>query len=399
MFYLKSLGGYNMSITVKQLLERVPDTKMKLLSGSEGFNRNVCWAHMVETAKIASFLEGGEITFTTGAGLHKNDDLIKLVKTLIERGASAIVLNIGPYIENIDAKIIQLCDDRQVPLFSVPWEVHMAEIIRQFCLQITLEDKRQLELSSALKNAILFPAQKELYVPHLENYGLHVNSPYTVLLFEEQTNIREIEHRVLYHQIESTISQCGWDCILTYIKPYIMLLFQGDNYTPEILSKYCLYIRESCSLLKQGEYKMGIGGPSKNMYCISKIFKQAKCVIDLGQSEKLFYNELGIYRLLAYIDDKETMQNYVNDQIGALLQYDKLSNSNLTEVLKVYLKHNGSVKNTADELYVHRNTINYKVRRIGELLGKSLTDYETCSELIVALKLHKLLDLGSGYLY
>lgn len=387
-----------MAVNVKQLWEQVPDAKMTLVAGEDGLSRTVRWVHMVESAQISSFLEGEEIVFTTGVGLRAASDLTVLVRNVVMRGVSAIVLNLGPYIQTIEDEIVQICNERQVPLFSVPWEIHMAEIIRQFCLQITLDDKRRLELSSAMQNAILFPAQKELYVPHLENYGLHVGVPYTVVLFGEKQPCGEVERRVLLHQMESVVAQKGWSCLLTCIETYILLLFEGKDYTPTVLRGCCDYLQQTCTQLQKGAYCIGIGEPSRNIYCIAKSFQQAKCVLDLGQTDKLFYSELGLYRLLACIEDRETVRGYVNDQLGPLLQYDQMHAGNLLEVLCVYLRHNGSVKETAEELYVHRNTINYKIRRIAELLGRSLTDYETCSELLAALKLHRLLELDVGHL-
>ena len=386
-----------MAVNVKQLWEQVPDAKMTLLTGEAGLDRTVRWVHMVESAQISSFLEGGEIVFTTGVGLHAASELTALVRNVAMHDVSAIVLNLGPYIQTIEEETVQLCRERQIPLFSVPWEVHMAEFIRQFCLQITLDDKRQLELSSALQNAILFPAQRELYVPHLENHGLHVGVPYTVVLFGETQPSSVVERRVLLHQMESVAAQQGWRCLLTHIEPYILLLFEGRDYTPAVLHNCCTQLQQSCPRLKTA-YSVGIGEPSHNMYCIAKSFQKAKCVLDLGQRDKMFYSELGLYRLLACIEDRETMRSYVEDQLGPLLQYDQMHEGNLLEVLRVYLRHNGSVKEASEELYVHRNTINYKIRRIAELLGRSLTDYETCSELLAALKMHRLLELEVGHL-
>ena len=38
-------------------------------------------------------------------------------------------------------------------------------------------------------------------------------------------------------------------------------------------------------------------------------------------------------------------------------------------LLDCYMKHNGSVQDTAEELFVHRNTVNYKIKKIEALLN------------------------------
>lgn len=54
---------------------------------------------MVENIEIATFLEGGEVTFSTGIGLSNEFELINLIEGIIKSKASGIVINIGPYIK------------------------------------------------------------------------------------------------------------------------------------------------------------------------------------------------------------------------------------------------------------------------------------------------------------
>lgn len=399
-------GGHQiMAVNVRKLYKSVEDEEVELLAGAGGLVRAVRWVHIVENTEISTFLEGGEIVFTTGVALEKEGDLFETVKAIIANGASAIFINIGPYIREIGGEIIEFCEERQIPLFQVPWKVHMAEIMRRFCLMITLEDKKQLELSSAVKNAVLFPDQTELYVPHLENYGLHVNDAYHVMLIgvpQQKEEKHELYEKILLRQVENYISQMEWNCTVTEMESFLLLLFSGEKYTEEVLEQCVNFLVANCLQLRnQKQVVIGIGQPTKNMYCIARSFREAKSVIDLAKmdvQDTIFYSRLGLYKLLLGIADREVVRSYVWETIGTLLDYDKLNNNNLTDVLRVYLKHNGSVKEAAEEMFVHRNTINYKIHRIGELLNCSLTDYEVCARLNIALKLYDIRGTEIGHL-
>ena len=48
----------------------------------------------------------------------------------------------------------------------------------------------------------------------------------------------------------------------------------------------------------------------------------------------------------------------------------------MTDVLKKYLQNNGSVNDTANQMYVHRNTINYKLKKIEEILDVDLSSLD-----------------------
>ena len=105
----------------------------------------------------------------------------------------------------------------------------------------------------------------------------------------------------------------------------------------------------------------------------------------------IFYSDMGIYKLLMGIEDREIIQEYYDKSIRPLLDYDEKNDSDLAAVLRAYLNHNGSVKETADELYVHRNTINYKLTRISEILDMDLSQLNTRLQLSVGFMLEDML--------
>lgn len=104
-----------------------------------------------------------------------------------------------------------------------------------------------------------------------------------------------------------------------------------------------------------------------------------------------FYSDMGIYKLLMGIEDKEIIKEYYNKTIKPLLDYDTKNHSDLTDVLRCYLNHNGSVKDTADELFVHRNTINYKLNKIEELLQIDLSALNSRLEISIGFMLQDML--------
>ena len=62
--------------------------------------------------------------------------------------------------------------------------------------------------------------------------------------------------------------------------------------------------------------------------------------------------------------------------VQPLLEYDALHHTDLAGVLQCYLRHDGSLQDTANELIVHRNTVNYKINKASEILKMDLTRLE-----------------------
>lgn len=67
----------------------------------------------------------------------------------------------------------------------------------------------------------------------------------------------------------------------------------------------------------------------------------------------------------------------------------KLLNSYLN-ILKTYLDSGCSVQHAADELYVHRNTVNYQIKQIKKIFGIEFTE-STKMNLNLAFRIVKLI--------
>ena len=119
-----------MSVVLKEAIRQAGCTDIKLVAGKNGLTNAVEWVHMVDTTEIADFLSGGEIAFTTGIGVSEKMSLLTLVERVYKNHASAMVVNIGPYVAEIPQEVIDFGNVHDFPVFEVPWSVHMADMMR-----------------------------------------------------------------------------------------------------------------------------------------------------------------------------------------------------------------------------------------------------------------------------
>ena len=68
----------------------------------------------------------------------------------------------------------------------------------------------------------------------------------------------------------------------------------------------------------------------------------------------------------------ELLQAWVTETLGALADDDS-HNARLRETLRVFLQENGSYKSTAERLLLHKNTVQYRVRKAEESLRHPIT--------------------------
>lgn len=395
-----------MSITLREIVKQVEHLEMKLVAGEEGLDREVLWTHMVDSDTISAFLQGQELTFTTGIGISEKLPLLKLVQEVYRNGASGIVINIGPYVDKIGQDVLDFANEKAFPVFEVPWKIHMAEIMRIICFAITKEQQSRIEVTAALNNAFLCPAQEELYVFPLMRKGYLADSVYTAVTIrvEVQKNTVAGERMEQLHSQLGSHLRCNYKRILCCAQEKQLVLVLCD-YTGQERKHVLTYIfQHFCNELKKEETAVFcVGNQAEELRQLHKSYETANQMAEVsalgripgeevyGRHKMIVYKNAGIFRILFALKDEEVMQEYVRDTVQPLLEYDALHHTDLAGVLQCYLRHDGSLQDTANELIVHRNTVNYKINKASEILEMDLTRLENRLEVMLGFGICQLL--------
>ena len=85
------------------------------------------------------------------------------------------------------------------------------------------------------------------------------------------------------------------------------------------------------------------------------------------------YADLGIHRLLLRVPNVSDLWAFAEEVLGALSEDERSTGINYLQTLSVYFEENGSLRRAADRLHLHPNTVTYRLRRIEELTGLSLS--------------------------
>lgn len=140
---------------------------------------------------------------------------------------------------------------------------------------------------------------------------------------------------------------------------------------------------------------LGVGQYYNNIRDISKSYSEARTAINLGYSLQwfdriLFYNHLGLYRLLAPIMNTPEAGELYSRYIQPLLVYDEKYHGELVQTLDMLLQCGWNLKDTAENLYLHYNSIKYRYGKICKVLELDLSEHENRSLLEVAFKVYQL---------
>lgn len=156
------------------------------------------------------------------------------------------------------------------------------------------------------------------------------------------------------------------------------------------------------NLSKHIQIVSGFGNMKHRLVEASQSFKEAFDALSVARTlpsaqTSPFYEELGIYQIIKGMADVQQLKTFVIHHIGAVAEYDKQYNSNLLETLDKFLSCMGAKQETAERLFIHRQTLYHRLEKIEDLLGKNYLRPENRICLEVALRAYELLAKESRF--
>ncbi|WP_077735516.1 PucR family transcriptional regulator [Bacillus sonorensis] len=178
-----------------------------------------------------------------------------------------------------------------------------------------------------------------------------------------------------------------------------VLLAEGTDSWAEMNAAVCGFLRrfqQLCAKHFQRTISFGISNLSHQLLDVPGIFKEAVDALHSGHlsgSTEFIqtYHTKDVSELLRMvpIDDLKKFYTYTLQKLANLPGDDH----GLLHTLSVYLETHCQISETAKRLYVHRNTVIYRLEKCEELLGKSLKDADTTLRLRLALRIQMMLGL------
>jgi purine catabolism regulator len=137
----------------------------------------------------------------------------------------------------------------------------------------------------------------------------------------------------------------------------------------------------------------GVGRWYPERGSLRRSFAQARLAASIGAHLSgprtlTHYDDLGVYRLLADAVDRDALGAFRHEQLGAIE-----SDPDLMKTLRAFFRARGNKASCAKDLYVHLNTVKYRLARIAELTGRDLEDAQALLDLHVALEISDMLPL------
>lgn len=144
--------------------------------------------------------------------------------------------------------------------------------------------------------------------------------------------------------------------------------------------------------IKTNNLQAGISRPFSKIRDVHEHYLETVEAIKLGSfinREQNFYRyeDFIIFDLISNYSHGEKCKNLIHPSILKLIAYDKANGTEYVHSFYIYLRNFKSIKDSADALNIHRNTLFHRIEKIENLLKVDLNDGDVLFQLYLSYKI------------
>jgi PucR family transcriptional regulator, purine catabolism regulatory protein len=141
---------------------------------------------------------------------------------------------------------------------------------------------------------------------------------------------------------------------------------------------------------RAGTSRVADVGSLKRSFFEARYALAATAILDGRAPEVSSWRDLGALQFLLSVQEDEALRIYCDSVLGPIENGEGDYGGELLRSLEAFVEHNGQWERAARELYCHRHTLRYRIRRIEQLTGRDLSSARDRIEFWLALKAREL---------
>ena len=362
-----------MPISVEQIVNNLPPYyRIRLVAGKKGiYNTDISWVSVVEDYDTEKFKNFNRIILTSGMNIESTDEILNFAKNLHTVKVSALFVNTGKYIKQIPKEVKEYCDEVDMPLYTIPWDVLMSDVAKDIIHALMREEAKNLSVSELMQSIIFNTENLSNQLNKLSFYGFYDEETYCPIIIKVDA-VHENDQHMFLRSVKMCCERTAEETesiIVAFLYNRIVTII-AVNANNEHLESFVKSLNNNLNVRFYNCKSYICVGRNESIYHLSINFKRLLPLMNVAlknKSEILYYDKMGMYKILSEVSDMSILKDMYNDTVGRLIQYDKENNTDLTDYIKNYISCDGNVQTVANNFFVHRNTVNNKLNKIKEI--------------------------------
>lgn len=207
-----------------------------------------------------------------------------------------------------------------------------------------------------------------------KQFNIKLQSGLAIIIFRFQDEVTpQIEKHAYY--LSETVMQVNTIFRLFDDQDFILLVrLWKDNDTSDKLHQFIEQFQEKISTQL---HLASMRGAASQIYDSAKdmVYAYEEALQSLSLQKQFpnelvscfLYEDLGVFQWVDMLKEQRQKRRHPNKYIQRLQEYDSRQQSKLLYTLETFLEHDSNVHRTAKALFIHPNTMNYRLKRIYEI--------------------------------
>jgi purine catabolism regulator len=224
-------------------------------------------------------------------------------------------------------------------------------------------------------------------------------------LMQSQSSVNDIaqdfdEIERLRDSIRRSMSYANYPILIqNKVNTIVILVELPNNLEYRITkTKICSLLTETVKRYVNENFIIGVSKVHNSISEVKTAYKESITAIKCGYAIKnktnhVFFDDMGVFSFLYELQDSESAQTFFDQKFGALMKYDNEKDGDLLNTLKTYFNSNCNIQKTAEALFLHKNSVIYRLHKIEQLTHSFLNDRESTFQLQLCIKLMSFLEI------
>ncbi|WP_261130532.1 PucR family transcriptional regulator [Bacillus sp. Marseille-Q3570] len=287
-----------------------------------------------------------------------------------------------PVMEQEYGEIFIVSKEREINEFDLLILDRTATVLAQlFLREMYVEERRRTEKNEWINNWLDGEHNEQETSENLIYYEGKMNvlgATVAICKLPSSTTSSDITYLNLF--IRAIFEQQGFHLIATEkhgYTVYILLNKRGAGSWKQRLGKgmqrvfHTEFLKKHACQIKS----IAVGQYTESLSDIGRSYETAVETIKLQRNllpERFcnYFEDLHMYRVISLVKTQKEFQNMINEYLNPVIEYDEKYNGKLLQTLRTYLACSGSKKETAEQLFIVRQTLYYRLEKLEKLLGE-----------------------------
>jgi PucR C-terminal helix-turn-helix domain/Purine catabolism regulatory protein-like family/GGDEF-like domain len=356
-------------VRIRELLG-VPGLGLRVLVGDGGLDRMIRHVYTTDLPDPSRYVAPGELVLSGLLWCHGAGDAEQFVDAIARSGA--VALGAGEAMGPVPESVVSSCQRHDVTLLAVPAETSFGAVTdevgrrtnghglrRRLACEIVAQVAAGADVASLLRTAGLAPGGRYIAVAF---GGLGVE------------------------EAEELLTGYAGRLVVAAHGPEVIAFVPEDPDVPSLPD----WLRTSAGTRR---VTAGVSEPADGCDGLAGAMRQASSARRLAalragprQSAVATSAEADSHELLLASVAAPVLRTFRDRLLGPVAAYDERHNAELLPTLRVFLDCDGSWNMCASRLYVHVNTVRYRIGRIEELTGRDLSSLPDRVDFFLALR-------------